>query len=220
MFRAASFIGTIVTVLAVLVSASQAQVSPQLAQKSVDAASIATDVQQKGYVRVIVEFSSSVPANQLRPDPAFLAPIKAQIASMQDAIIAAHFGSATNPNPGQGFPRAILRFDITPGFAVNVSTTELNALAANSRVTKIQLDRADPPTLLQSVPLIGAPTGYTFGATGLNRAVAILDTGVQSNHEFLSGSGKRANSAFRSVWMILAPAIRRFPISSPIRSTR
>src|ERR1700730_12259230 len=86
--------------LTVLPSVCHAQVSPALAQKAPDAAEIVDIAGKKGYVRIIAEFSG---ANQVRPDPAQLAPIKQHIASMQDAIIASHFGSATNPRAGQGF---------------------------------------------------------------------------------------------------------------------
>jgi hypothetical protein len=177
----------VATLYLVLTSVSHAQVSAQLAQKAPDAAAIAAAAEQQGHVRIIVEFTGPVPANQLRPDPAFLAPVKAQIASVQDAIIGSVFGSATSPRPGQGFPRGLLRFDITPMFAVNVDKAELDALAADPRVTVIHLDRLEAPTLIQSVPLVGMPAAYTARATGLGQAVAVVDTGVQSNHEFLSG---------------------------------
>src|SRR6516225_3338292 len=160
-----------------LTSVSHAQVSAALAQKAQDAAAIAATAEQQGQVRIIVQFAG-VPAG--RPDPAFLATIKAQIASMQDAIIARHFGSAANPSPGQGFQRGLQRFDSPPMFAVNVNKAELDALAADSRVTAISLDRLEPPLLLQSLPLVGTPTAYELGATGLGQAVAVIDTGVQS----------------------------------------
>lgn len=99
--------------LSVLPSDSHAQVSPALARKAPDAAEIVAIANKKGYVRIIAEFTGPVPANQLTPDPTQLAPIKAQIASMQDAIIASHFGSAANPRPGRGFQRGLLAAGIT-----------------------------------------------------------------------------------------------------------
>lgn len=173
--------------LLILPSASHAQVSPALAQKAPDAAEMMDAAGKKGYVRIIAEFTGPVPANQLSADPAFLAPIKAQIASMQDAIIASHFAGAANPRPAQGFQRGLLRFDIAPMFAVNVTKTELEALAADPRIVHVHLDRRLRPVLLQSVPLIGMPKAYQSAATGQRQAIAVLDTGVQSNHEFLSG---------------------------------
>jgi subtilisin family serine protease len=105
----------------------------------------------------------------------------------RNAIIATHFGSATNPRAGQDFDRELTRFAITPGFAVTVSSAELDALAADPRVQYINYNRMVPPTLDQSVPLIGMPNAYGLGATGAGQAVVVLDTGVKSNHEFLTG---------------------------------
>jgi subtilisin family serine protease len=123
----------------------------------------------------------------ITPDPASVANVRVQVATAQDAIIAAHFDSATNPRAGQGFNRELVRFAITPGFAVSVSRAELDALAADPRVQYIHYNRMVPPTLNQSVPLIGMSNAYAIGATGAGQAVVVLDTGVKSSHEFLAG---------------------------------
>jgi len=126
-----------------LISAAMAQTS--LFQKATEAAEIVAIAQRQGYVRVIVQFESPLPPDQIRPDPASIATVKARVAAVQDAIIATHFGSVTDPKPGHGFAREIKRFEITPAFAVNVTTAELEALAADPRVKSINYDRAVPP---------------------------------------------------------------------------
>jgi hypothetical protein len=172
-----------------LVDAVQAQVSAQLAQKAPEAAEIAAIAAQQGYVRVIVQFAAPGVPTELRPDAEFLAPIKTQMASLQDAIIASHFGGATS------FPRNLVRMEIRPLIAVNVSQSELNDLAADPRIVSINYDRPVPPTLIQSVPLIGMPQAYDAGGTGARQAVAILDTGAQRNHVFLSVLGLVSKSS-------------------------
>jgi len=135
-------------VLLVLTSTAMAQ-SSALARKATDAAELVALAQRQGHVRVIVQFASPVPPEQIRPDPASIADLRAKIAAVQDAIIAAHFGSASNPRPGQGFERGLMRFDTTPGFAISLTLPELEALAADPRVTHINLDRAVPPVVPQ-----------------------------------------------------------------------
>ncbi|MEA2905757.1 MAG: serine protease [Alphaproteobacteria bacterium] len=168
-------------------SAALAQPSTTLAQKSGEAGEIAAIAQQQGYARVIVQFQAPVALSAGRPDAAAIANVTAQVSSVQDSIITTHFGSPSAPAEGQGFVRGISRFAITPGFAVNVTLAELEALAADPRILHIQYDRPVPPTLNQSVPLIGMPAAYAAGATGTGQTVAILDTGIKAHHEFLEG---------------------------------
>ena len=163
------------------------QISGTLSQKSPEAAEILSLAQRDGNVRVVVTFDSPVHPSQIKPEPASIAALKTRMKALRDAIVARHFGSAANPRPGQGFARALTHFEITPGFATNVTQAELAALAQDPSITSIQYDRPVPPTLIQSVPLIGMPGAYMVGATGGGYAVAILDTGVQADHEFLSG---------------------------------
>ncbi len=153
--------------------------------KATEAAEITAIAQQNGHVRVIVLFDSPVPANQLRSDPSSIANIRAQVTTVRDGILATHFGSAINLMPGQGFDRGLARFQITPGFAVNVSPSELQALANDPRVARINYDRVLRANLIESVPLIGMTAAYTMNATGAGQAVAVLDTGIKWDHEFL-----------------------------------
>src|SRR5262249_27109360 len=102
----------------------------------------------------------------------------------QDAILITHFGP---PSQLTGAERALKRFDITPGFAINATPAQIEALAADDRVVTIEIDRIGKPQLIQSVPLIGMPAAYQAGATGSGWTVAVLDTGVETTHTFLAG---------------------------------
>src|SRR5215472_11168577 len=129
---AAAWRGAIAAVALIgLESAASAQISGALSQKANEAAEILSIAQRNGHVRVIVQFDSPMPASAIRPNAATLATVRGSVAAVQDQIIAAHFGSATDPARGQGFARGLTRFGITPGFAVNVTAAELQDLAGN-----------------------------------------------------------------------------------------
>ncbi|MEP7118671.1 MAG: S8 family serine peptidase, partial [Acidobacteriota bacterium] len=79
------------------------------------------------------------------------------------------------------------RFDYIPFFTATVSKEGLDALASMPGVTSIEENGLDAPFLAQSVPLVNAPAAWTAGATGAGWTVAILDTGVDKTHPFLTG---------------------------------
>ncbi|MCC7034133.1 MAG: S8 family serine peptidase [Acidobacteria bacterium] len=79
------------------------------------------------------------------------------------------------------------RFETIPYFTARVSQAALAALAASGDVTTIGLDALHRPLLAQSVPLVNAPAAWSAGHTGAGWKVAILDTGVDKTHGFLSG---------------------------------
>ncbi|WP_345569687.1 S8 family serine peptidase [Nonomuraea rosea] len=56
-----------------------------------------------------------------------------------------------------------------------------------SGIAKIWLDRKTEASLDQSVPLIGAPTGWERGFDGKGTKVAVLDTGIDVNHPDFAG---------------------------------
>jgi subtilisin family serine protease len=95
--------------------------------------------------------------------------------------------------------RNVKRFSYIPYMAMEVDETALDALWRNPNIVSISEDRLLPPLLDESVPRINAPdvwdwygAGDGFDGTGI--AVAILDTGVRSSHEFLD-DGKVVSEA-------------------------
>src|SRR5204862_211013 len=54
-------------------------------------------------------------------------------------------------------------------------------------VTRVVPNRRRGADLAQSVPRIGAPTAWASGKNGSGQVIAVLDTGVDQSHPFLSG---------------------------------
>lgn len=84
-------------------------------------------------------------------------------------------------------PETIKRFKTIPFMALEVTLAELEELAALAEITSIEEDRLASQDLAESVPLIGGPTAWASGYTGAGQTVAILDTGVDKTHPFLTG---------------------------------
>ena len=68
-----------------------------------------------------------------------------------------------------------------------MSPRDLDALASDPSVASIQPDRMSKPALYESTTLIGSASANVSGYAGAGTSVAVLDTGVLSGHEFLSG---------------------------------
>ena len=81
----------------------------------------------------------------------------------------------------------IKKFQHIPYMAMTVDETTLNALLNSPLVNIVSLDHANPPALDLSVPWIGAPAAWAGGYTGSGQTIAILDTGIDKNHPFLTG---------------------------------
>ena len=109
------------------------------------------------------------------------------VTKQRNEIAAAH-SALLGKVPALGHrPETIKRFTTIPFMALEVTAAELEQLAALTDVTSIEEDRLSAPDLAQSVPVIGGPTAWASGYTGLGQTVAILDTGVDKVHPFLSG---------------------------------
>lgn len=75
-------------------------------------------------------------------------------------------------------------YDYAPYVVFEGSRTELEELSRSINVKRIIADTFDRSTLLQSTALIGMPSVWASGNEGTGQAVAILDTGVQTDHPF------------------------------------
>ena len=71
--------------------------------------------------------------------------------------------------------------------SMSIDAGALESLRQSSAVSRVNVDKLRKPNLTESVPLIGAPTAWSAGATGAGWAVAVLDTGVDKAHPFLAG---------------------------------
>ncbi len=84
-------------------------------------------------------------------------------------------------------PTRIKKFQHLPMTAMEIDPEGLKALLTDFNVAAVYEDRLVKSTLTDSTSLIGSTSSTTSGADGNGQVVAILDTGVDSNHPFLSG---------------------------------
>jgi len=80
----------------------------------------------------------------------------------------------------------VKKFQYGPGLVMRVDNGALQQLIADPEVLSIGEDAPVPPLLNQSVPLIDANQAWTAGFTGLGYLVAVVDSGIDGGHPFLS----------------------------------
>jgi hypothetical protein len=139
---------------------------------------VAAQAAAEGSALVIVGVRTAFVPEGLLAGPAEVAAQRAAMHAAVDAVM------------GQAAAAGALvgrRFETIPFFTARVSPGALAALAASGDVTSIELDALAAPVLAQSVPLVNAPAAWTAGDTGAGWSVAILDTGVEKTHSFLTG---------------------------------
>ncbi|MFZ5468750.1 MAG: S8 family peptidase [Myxococcota bacterium] len=85
------------------------------------------------------------------------------------------------------FPASVKRFGFFPLLAIEANPAEIVHLANDPDVVNVQEDLFGRPALAESGPLVGTTAAWSLGSTGAGRAIAILDTGIDGTHPFLSG---------------------------------
>ena len=79
------------------------------------------------------------------------------------------------------------RFKFIPYVAMEVDSAALEALATDPEVISVAEDGVVYPLLAESTTQIGVPHAWSQGYSGDGLTVAILDTGVDGGHPFLTG---------------------------------
>lgn len=161
-----------------IVSGSMRTVGATILDVQQDFDRLIAEANRVGTAKVIVGFA----VDNYRPDPELdgLAQSRQRsaIRQRQQAILGDLAGfSVVN----------VKQFEFIPFIAMELSAAGLTELRRSADVISIQEDTEQQASLLQSAPLIGAPTAWNAGFTGQGRTVAVLDTGVDKNHPFFNG---------------------------------
>lgn len=115
----------------------------------------------------------------LRSPSIDVARLRSQVASAQTKLLSGV--------PAPDFV-ATRRYAAVPAVAGRVTPDGLQALQARSDVAQVALDGIGDAGLAQSVPLIHANETFNAGVTGAGEIVAVIDTGIDTDHVDLSDS--------------------------------
>jgi len=134
--------------------------------------------QSEEHVRILVELNLDfVPEGNLL-SPMAVQKQRLSIQQAQQALVQ-HFKLGAN--------QIVRTFKYVPQLVVEVDSSQLELLLSDPRVRNIFEDRLVSFDLASSVPHIGANLAWDEGYLGAGQVVAVLDTGVDADHEFLSG---------------------------------
>ena len=137
--------------------------------------------QEQGTVRVIIGLRALfAPEGDLSKPSATTQ--RQEIAAVQSAVLASLPRLATQPEGSEH-----RRFAFIPFMALTVTPEELDALSRNPDVISIKPDELMKLNLINSVPYIGGERAFAQGYTGAGQTIAILDSGIDKNHQFLTG---------------------------------
>lgn len=140
--------------------------------------------------RVIVEFSIPHIENlrgQASSGDLTASIIRTQISAILERALPETRFESVDQQPTLDAPRLVRLYRYTPVALMRLSQSEIETLARDISVRGIRADGLDLPTLDTSVPAIGADVLHQSGRTGSGTAIAILDTGVDLQHDMFAG---------------------------------
>jgi len=152
-------------------------ISPEKLDRAEKIKLLKAKIEKNKNIRVIVGVNSNFkPEKELS-----LSQIKEQrkaIKSTQDSLMGLLASNMT---------KDVYKFEGIPLMVMNVDKKTLEKLEASPLAAEIYEDELVHPLITDSVPLIGAPLAWSAGYTGAGQTIAILDTGVDKTHPFLTG---------------------------------
>ena len=159
-------------------------------------ARLISKAKSKGPVRVIVGLNTPFRPEGFLRNAQLVQSQRKEITQAQDSLIVQLTGSNA---------RSLTRFTFIPFIAIEVDEAALTFLRNSPEVSSIEEDVPRPLALAESVPLIGGTAAWASGFSGTGQTVAILDSGVDKTHSFMSGKVvseacySTTNSQFTSV---------------------
>jgi subtilisin family serine protease len=135
---------------------------------------VAERVRQEGAARVVVVLRPTAMARSAAPQVR-----RAAVARQREAVLERTSGEDVQVTHA---------YSEVAGFAAMVTARGLDSLAENPDVLEVGLDAEGGGELAVSVPQIHADRVRERGVTGGGATIAILDTGVQTDHPDLEGA--------------------------------
>lgn len=138
---------------------------------------LAVKVRQQGALPVIVRLRVAFEAEGTIRRPERIRAQRQLIERTRKSLLAGTAGIESG---------SVKEFRYLPLVALSVDPAGLESLRNSVEVLDIEEDLLLPPALAQSVPLIGANNAWAGGYAGAGQTVAVLDTGIDKAHPFLT----------------------------------